>query len=309
MRAAPEDLDVGDVVGSLAEGWGVRAVGAAYVPVGGGSHHWRAFDADGDRHWVTADDLDRKGFLGATREDAFDGLRRALDAALALHQSGLEFVVAPVPATGADTVRRLGDGYAVALFPFVDGPSRRFGEPLAPAEAAELADMLLRLHRATPAAAPVARRASLQPSERASLVDALRSVDREWTGGPFSEPARALVAHHAGAVRWLLETFDRLAAQVVATGAEPVVTHGEPHPGNVMSAGGRLLLVDWDTVALAPPERDLWWLAGPTGDGLERYEEGAGRPVDRTAIRLYRLRWWLDDLSQFLRLLRSRKYD
>ena len=40
---------------------------------------------------------------------------------------------------------------------------------------------------------------------------------------------------------------------------ELVVTHGEPHAGNVMRrSDGRHLLVDWDTVAVAPPERDLW---------------------------------------------------
>ena len=38
------------------------------------------------------------------------------------------------------------------------------------------------------------------------------------------------------------------------------MTHGEPHAGNVMRTDEGRLLVDWDTVALAPPERDLWML-------------------------------------------------
>ena len=65
------------------------------------------------------------------------------------------------------------------------------------------------------------------------------------------------------------------------------------------------MLIDWDTVALAPPERDLWMVATETGDELHRYTELTGRPVDATALELYRLRWALDDLSCFVRDLRA----
>lgn len=304
MRAAPEGLDEADLVEALFDGWGLEVVAAEYVAVGGGSYHWRVYDGAGRRHWVTADDLDHKSYLGDTRDAALDGLRCALDTALALRRGGLEFVVAPVPTPRDEIVRRVGRRHAVALFPFVEGTARRFGEPLEPAEGIQRVDMLVRLHRATRSAAPVARPAGLQPSERRSLEHALRDLDREWVGGPFSEPARALVAGHAARIRRLLETFDRLADQVTA-GAEPVLTHGEPHPGNVISAGGRLLLVDWDTAGLAPPERDLWMLAAGAGDALGRYEEASGRRVDGAAIRLYRLRWRLEDVATYTKVLRS----
>ena len=65
------------------------------------------------------------------------------------------------------------------------------------------------------------------------------------------------------------------------------------------------MLIDWDTVGLAPPERDLWSLATETGDELRRYTELTGRPVDPAAIELYRVRWDLDDLSCFVRDLRA----
>ena len=65
------------------------------------------------------------------------------------------------------------------------------------------------------------------------------------------------------------------------------------------------MLIDWDTVGLAPPERDLWMVATETGDELCRYTELTGRLVDSAAIELYRLRWDLDDLSCFVRDLRA----
>ena len=33
-----------------------------------------------------------------------------------------------------------------------------------------------------------------------------------------------------------------------------------------MRSNGNLLLVDWDTVAVAPPERDLWLVATDSGE-------------------------------------------
>lgn len=75
-----------------------------------------------------------------------------------------------------------------------------------------------------------------------------------------------------------------------------MVTHGEPHPGNVLRAGDRRLLVDWDTVGLAVPERDLWLVAEGPQD-LARYADAAGREPDPVGLRLYRLRWYLEDLA------------
>ena len=140
---------------------------------------------------------------------------------------------------------------------------------------------------------------------RGDLETALRELGRPWSGGPFAEPARALLAGAAGQVRRGLETLDRWASDATAAG-ETVITHGEPHPGNIIRVGGEIMLVDWDTVGLARPERDLWMVASENGDELRRYTELTGRPVDRTALELYRLRWALDDISCFVRDLRAR---
>jgi spectinomycin phosphotransferase len=84
-----------------------------------------------------------------------------------------------------------------------------------------------------------------------------------------------------------------------------VISHGEPHPGNVVHGDDGLLLIDWDTAGLAPPERDLWMVATESGDEMRRYAELTGRPVDPAALAFYRLRWALDDLSCFVRDLRA----
>jgi spectinomycin phosphotransferase len=299
MRALPEGLETSALVSVLAEGWSFDVDAADYAAVGGGSYHWVVTDHEGRRGFVTVDDLDWKPWLGETRESVYEGLRRAFDTAVALRDSGLEFVVAPIPDGSGESLRRLGPRYTIALFPFVAGRAGQFGR-YEPTERAAFLTMLDELHRATPAVVSVANSTDFAIPGRAELEAALRDLDEPWTGGPFSERARQAVAGHVSDIVELLALGDRLAADVAARGSDWVVTHGEPHGGNVMSIGDRHVLVDWDTVALAPPERDFWMLVDDHEEA-----EAVARGLDPVALSCFRLRWDLSDLASFTHQLRS----
>ncbi len=300
---------------ALADGWGLPVETLRYAPVGGGSYHWVVTSGPGEQWFVTVDDLEDKGWLGRTRPAVFAGLRAALDASVTLrHETGLRFVAAPVPALDGRSIRPLGDRHTVAVFPFLHGTPGEWDKPLPAADLDELLAMLAALHGADPAAVRLRRREA-GVSWRDDLELALRELDQPWTGGPFTEPARELLAGATGPVRRGLDALDRW-ARAPAARENLVITHGEPHPGNIIRvaadgadgagpASGAIMLIDWDTVGLAPPERDLWSLATETGDELRRYTELTGRPVDSAAIELYRVRWDLDDLSCFIRDLRA----
>jgi spectinomycin phosphotransferase len=227
-----------------------------------------------------------------------------MDIAFALrHHEALRFVLAPIPAFGGATVLPLGSKYTIAVFPFVDGASGRFGQERDADERGRVVDMLVALHRCTHAAAQ-ASRFPVEVPGRAVLETAMSELGRPWHGGPFSEPARALIADAAGRIRRVLATFDKLAGRVRAF--EPVITHGEPHPANVMHVGSDMMLIDWDTVGLAPPERDLWFVAGDDGEETRRYTEATGRAIDPAVLAFYRIRWALDDISIDVRQFRAR---
>jgi spectinomycin phosphotransferase len=191
----------------------------------------------------------------------------------------------------------------VTVFPFLHGVAGRFGEELPVRERNHVVDMLAALHRATPGAGATPRHQVNLPLH-GDLEMALDQLGQAWDGGPFAEPARALLVARAGQIQRLLARFDGLAERV--SSLEPVITHGEPHPANLLRTAPETLLIDWDTVGLAPPERDLWWVIGDScGEEARRYTRATGRPVDPAALELYRLRWPLDDLSIFTRRLRS----
>ena len=305
MRAAPPDeLETGALIAVLADAWGLAVEAVDYAAVGGGSYHWLVKDSGETRNFVTADDLDQKPWLGRTRESAFDGLRRAFDTAVALREGGVRFVVAPIPNGAGETVRRIGPRHSVALFPFVAGKAGTFGTYEA-TERAALLTMLADLHEATPLAASIARRVDLVPPGRDKLEAALQELHRPWSGGPLSEAARRTLAPHASGIAELLAVVDRLSADAATRGTDWVITHGEPHAGNLMRTGESYVLVDWDTVALAPRERDLWMLIADSAEDATLYTDATGRQLDTVALDLFRLTWDVADIAAFTDLLRS----
>jgi len=251
------------------------------------------------------DDLTKKGWLGNSCDDVFTALQARFEVATAVRErAGLQWVVSPVRNRFTEVASRLSQNYSIALFPYVEGiKPRAFDEKGDRHERTEVIRMLTELHGSTPLV-PEAPRHDPAIPEMDSLNRALRDLDRPWTGGPFSEPTRLLLADHAGEIAALIAAFERLA--LTMADRAPVLTHGEPHSGNVVRSGeGRLVMLDWDTVALAPPERDLWMLDEDPPGGLSLYEDLTGTRISETAMSFYRLAWSLSDIASFAAMFRS----
>jgi spectinomycin phosphotransferase len=289
----PENLDGGSVIDALRQSWDFDAHVADYAAVGAGSYHWEVRDTTGRRAFATVDDLGQKAWLGDTRDAAFEGLRTAFDASVALRDGGLQFVVAPIPTSEGESLRRLDPQYAIGLFPFVEGKAGVFGRYEDGDRQAILA-MLAKLHQ-TPVTHALPSVGLTIPGRR-HLEGALLDLDETWTGGPLSEPARDAVRNSASELTELLSLADRLAAEAEKRGAGLVVTHGEPHAANVLRTSEDRVLVDWDTMALAPRERDLWMLVDD--DQIDEH-------MNEAAIDFFRLTWDLKDLAEYLNVFRS----
>ncbi|GAA2215988.1 hypothetical protein GCM10009850_114570 [Nonomuraea monospora] len=290
MRDRPDDFDE-ELLRPALRAWGIEATGLDYAPVGFGDFHWTATGEGGRRWFVTVADV---------RRQTYEGLRLAMETAAALREeAGLAFVLAPLRATDGTTLRRLdGHRYAMSVFPYEEATGGDFGDELSPAERGHVIDLLAELHATPPPLSTPGRPVAL--TGRAGLEQALGDTTLPWLGGPYSEAAQDLIVQYAGALRRRLAEFDRLAGKP----GEPVLTHGEPHPGNLLRDGERRLLIDWDTVGMAVPERDLWLVVRDEED-LARYAKATGRAVDQDLLALYRLRWALDDVAQYVEWFRS----
>ena len=202
-------------------------------------------------------------------------------------EAELEFVVAPVPTRAGQVVGSLDSRHALTLFPYVDTAPGRFEDPVDDADRAAIIEMLAALHTTIPKGIQVPGR-PLELATRQAIDQALASLGIPWNGGPYAEPGRDLLAWYERPLRQAFARFDGLLDRVRKAGGPYVITHGEPHPGNLLRTQAGLCLVDWDMAALARPERDLWWVISGDQDAA-RYSRRTGWMVSQDALALYRL--------------------
>ncbi len=294
---------------ALAAGWDLVVDEIEYAPVGFGSHHWRA-SAKNQRWFVTVDDLDARGRDAAdTRDGASARLTAALGAARALRAAGLAFVIAPLPTRTGDVARRVVGRYLAAVYEHVEGVTHGWGAYPSRADRLAVLDRLVALHHATATAHDVARADDFVIPSRDQLLVALTDHDSSWGPGPHADKARRLLRRHAADVSGALARYDGLVAEVARSPQRFVITHGEPHRANTITTAAGVVLVDWDTALLAPPERDLWMLIDDEPGIAGDYTARTGVEVDPASVQLYRLWWDLCEISLYTADLRAAHAD
>src|SRR5262249_52198202 len=224
----PADLPEALLSDALTDGWGFRPALLSYQAVGFGSHHWLAVDPGRPDLFVTVDDLGDNLRGGAdTASAVFGRLEQAFECALSLRRdAGLDFVVAPLPATGGRALRRLTGRYSLVVPPYLaDCPRARRGAVESSADPQAALALRLRLHRARAARLPAD---SFEIPGRAALLAAMHSTGEQWQAGPYGTRARDLLARHAADLGALLAAFNRLAGPVRSRSGRRVITHGEP---------------------------------------------------------------------------------
>jgi spectinomycin phosphotransferase len=303
MKVPPRSLEVDTIAVALSAHWKLDAAALTYAPLGFGSHHWIAETTDGEKWFVTIDDL-RSAYLGENEERAFEILGTAFRAAAALRDAAkLEFVIAPIADCSGRWLHRLDERYSMAVFPFVDVEPTEFNAFPQESDRTGAMRQVGEIHNATAQLSvdPLRKETFLVP-KRTELLQALSALDRPWNAGPYSEPAQRLLRDHATTLLQRLGQFDRLAAEVMADRSGWVVSHGEPHAGNIIrTRSGSMVVVDWAGVAYAPPERDVWMLLDEANPDWSEYKATTNvTSLSDRALTAYRLYWNLSDIAVFV---------
>ena len=116
-----------------------------------------------------------------------------------------------------------------------------------------------------------------------------RRTSSAWDTGPYAERARLALRERLDAIDRWVGAYHRLADE--ARSRPWVATHGEPHTRNQLIAAEGVLLVDWESLKLAPRERDLRTL-------VDSGHEDLARP-HWPMVEMFDLEWRLDEISQY----------
>lgn len=222
---------------------------------------------------------------GLNGSHSAESLESAYASAAVLSAAGLEFVVASVPSRDGGYTVPLADGL-LSCTPWLEGTVAGSG-PISSARLARAnAAALARLHTAT----PPTRMPTWQPLVDAQFAATLAtSLRNGWECGPYGERAHAAIAEHIGAIQRWTAAYHQLAKRSLSHSWVP--THGEPHTRNQLITDSGLVFVDWESLTLAPRERDLRTLV----------DSGYVQLItpDWAMIEMFELEWRLDELSQY----------
>jgi spectinomycin phosphotransferase len=236
---------------------------------------------------------------------------RDVAAAVARHlaDAGVPSVLAPIRSrTGA--VSAEAGGLSLTVYPFIDG---RVGIEMDLADESwrALGRFARRLHETVlpPELAASIRRESYRPPDyqRIALVDAAVAA-----GGSRRDPVASAVVElwraHRDEILELAERANSLGDALAARALPLVPCHADMHTGNlIVEPDGRLWVIDWDEVVLAPKERDLMFAVGGgistelvSPEATTRFLEGHG-PVepDVEALAYYRHSWAVQDVGGY----------
>ena len=270
MLEPPPDLTDAEVLDLVREHWRRDADAAVHLPVGWGAHHWRV-DVGGEPTLFATLDPDLPRHTQASLEAAY-----ASAAAL-----GLDFVWPSLPTTEDVFTVALGSR-TLSVARWLDGVRPTDSTP-------DLPDLLEELHAAPRPATAREWSTEIDPD----LADRVRDLLQEDWPGPLGAAARDLVLAHLTEVGAWTREHARLVD--LADPSTYVVTHGEPGVHNQWLARERVWLLDWESLLLAPRERDLATLV----------HEGRDVVGDPQMVRLFDLEWRLSEIWSFAQWLQG----
>jgi len=223
-------------------------------------------------------------------------IEKALPVQKELHDLGIRQMSYPMPTTSGALSVTL-DRDILVVYTFIDG-EQTFDYPL---EA--YVDLLTHVHRAritVPAGRETFEDPTLRLFER-QLDQILRGTFVEPSQQEFHREIRLIERELEGD----LNRYRRLLGELARIHDAPmVVTHNDA-PGNILrDTSGRLYLIDWDDVLLAPPERDTWFhLTTPQAAAafLPLYQRAfLNYEVDQRFYAFYLYKRYFEDIEGFL---------
>jgi spectinomycin phosphotransferase len=227
----------------------------------------------------------------------------------ALHDQGITAVVAPVPTRGNALWARLAE-WTVIVYPWISGDSSLTG--MTPALWRETGAIFKRIHQAQlpPDVRSLLRAETFDPSEysqweRTFGAQHLRARDgrdgRDGESGAV-RALRAAWAAHQPTIHAVAASLETLAAALQLRPLPYVICHADLHPANLLrDTAGRVFVIDWDEVMLAPKERDFIFVREPQAAA---FWDGYGQEaIDWVALTYFRWERVMQDLIEDARLV------
>lgn len=281
----PPDIAHVAIQKCLAEAYGLQATHTEFLPLGADIHSavFRVQANDGTAYFLKL------------RSGDFEKSAVAVPAFLH-HDKGIDAVMAPLPTTDHQlSVQR--HGFDWMLYPFLEAQSG-FERALMPPQWTALGAALGAIHRAElpPELLASIPRETYAHQWREGVRRYQRRFINGFVGDAIVQRFHAFWGAHDEEIDTLVYRSEQLASILLEKALPQVVCHADIHAGNVLVGDdGQIAIVDWDTLILAPKERDLMFIGGAVGhvwnqpqEEAKFYEGYGATDIDPVALAYYR---------------------
>lgn len=141
---------------------------------------------------------------------------------------------------------------------------------------------------------------------RISAKKFLNSIEQDAFEEPIAMRLSTFMKSHKSKIENIINRAEELAQILKGQNLEYVLCHGDIHAGNVfIDKENNLHVVDWDTLVVAPKERDLMFIGGGIGEWNKEYQsklfyQGYGQTsINQQALSYYRYERIVEDIVDY----------
>lgn len=289
------DLQDEKIVACVQEAYGLRVRRVEFLPLGA--------DVNTAVYRITTD---ATPFFLKLRSGDFDETAVLLPQFLS--KQGIRQVIAPLPTKTGELWTTL-DRFKAVLYPFVAGQDG-YELKMQPHHWEAFGTTLKNIHSValSPSLAQALPRETFTDRWREFVKTALAGLDEAWFDDPVAQETAVLLQTERDVILDLIARAERLAQVTQAQSLEMVVCHADIHAGNILiTPDDAFYIVDWDTLVLAPKERDLMYVgAGLLGRWFSPLEEEAlfypaygHTKIDPNLLAYYRYERIVQDIAAY----------
>lgn len=145
------------------------------------------------------------------------------------------------------------------------------------------------------------------------FLQQLRStLDKDQCNDTMTTDVAEIIEPYAERIKYLMDTVEQLSARLKNGSLRMALCHTDIHNWNLMQSEGRLILIDWEGLKIAPVEADLMFLVdNPHYDAfLSTYLKfHKNYMINDDALKFYQVRRKLEDVWEFIEQLLFDKQD
>ncbi|HLL78938.1 MAG TPA: aminoglycoside phosphotransferase family protein [Ktedonobacteraceae bacterium] len=204
-----------------------------------------------------------------------------------LNDQEIASVVAPIPTRSGALWTRLGN-WTVNVYPFIEGNTSLTG--MTDEQWREVGSIFRQIHQVAlpPLGFETLYKETFDPTEYARRIG---YIETKFILEPKPESAaqrafRADWQAHQSMIHTGVTTLETLAGELQRRAGPYVICHADLHPANLLrDSAGRVFVIDWDEVMLAPKERDFIFVRQPQANA---FWQGYGQQeIDWVALTYY----------------------